>query len=101
MVPLFVISLVFEILLWYVQTGNWKEAFEKVIPLRKIDKTELTGESAGMGQRNDWESNKQGPEKFEFGTSITDELGTSEKIETNEQGINEQIICEHSNDYAP
>jgi len=29
---------VFEILLWFVQTGAWKEAFEKVIPLRKIDK---------------------------------------------------------------
>jgi len=32
------IVVVFEILLWFVQTGSWKEAFEKVIPLRKIDK---------------------------------------------------------------
>lgn len=52
---------VFEILLWYVQTGNWKEAFERVIPLRKIDKKETINDSVA----NEQEANEQGTDDQE------------------------------------
>ena len=52
----FVLYIVFEILLWFVQTGNWKEAFERVIPLRKIDKNESTGVSEEV---SDLQTSKQ------------------------------------------
>ena len=78
----------FEILLWYVQTGSWKEAFERVIPLRKIDKKELTG-SATDEQTSEQQANKQD----ETSQQITDEQIVS-KQETGEQGTDEQRTCE-------
>ena len=75
--------IVFEILLWYVQTGSWKEAFERVIPLRKIDKKELTDEGTANEQTIE--------QQTEVGS--TDEQGIS-KQETSEQGTDEQRTCE-------
>ena len=79
----------FEILLWYVQTGSWKEAFERVIPLRKIDKKELTG-SATDEQTSEEQANKQD----KTSQQITDEQISEQ--ERGEQGTDEQRTCEQT-----
>ena len=80
----------FEILLWYVQTGSWKEAFERVIPLRKIDKKEPTDESATNEQTSEQQTNKQ---EIEHKTSkqTTDE----QEISKQETGT-EQRTCKQT-----
>ncbi|XP_065883674.1 tRNA methyltransferase 10 homolog A-like [Dysidea avara] len=50
---------VFEILLWFVQTGSWKEAFQKVIPFRKIDKNDDVSKTAVSD--NEEETSAQSP----------------------------------------
>lgn len=68
---------VFEILLWYVQTGNWKEAFEKVIPLRKIDKKESADISE---QTSDQQTSKYGVDEQKTIKQETDEQKTCEQV---------------------
>lgn len=77
--------IVFEILLWYVQTGSWKEAFERVIPSRKIDK-ESANESttASIQSSEEEEANEQGGTGKHDGTNLQElkEHRTSEQAYT-------------------
>jgi len=52
--------------MWYVQTGNWKEAFERVIPLRKIEKKKTVEDGVVDEQEtNEPEANEQGTDNQE------------------------------------
>lgn len=81
---------VFEILLWYVQTGSWKEAFERVIPLRKFDKNELTDESTASEQTVERQTSKQGIK--EQPVSSKQGIGEQQMSKQDDQKANKQEI---------
>lgn len=83
---------VFEILLWYVQTGSWKEAFEKVIPLRKIDK-ETADKSTANEQMGEQEANKEQTSKQDISEQQTSKQ-QAVKQDTSEQQVNKDEISD-------